>query len=59
MNKYINNLTVAEYEDIKRWLKELEPIKNEEMKKSGEQKDYVKLRFTILKIQDIIKRYKK
>lgn len=58
-NKYIDKITVAEYEDISKWLKELEPIKNNEMKQSGETKEYVKLRFTIIKIQQIIKKYKK
>lgn len=59
MNKYIDNLTVAEYENIERWLKKLEPIMNQEMKKTQKTKDYVELRFTIIKIQKIIKKYKK
>ena len=59
MNKYINNLTVAEYENIEKWLKRLEPIMNKEMKETQQTKDYVELRFTIIKIQKIIKKYKK
>ena len=59
MNKYIDNLTVAEYENIERWLKKLEPIMNQEMKETQKTKDYVELRFTIIKIQKIIKKYKK
>lgn len=59
MNKYIDNLTVAEYENIERWLKRLEPIMNQEMKETQKTKDYVELRFTIIKIQKIIKKYKK
>lgn len=59
MNKYIDNLTVAEYENIERWLKKLEPIMNQEMKKTQKTKNYVELRFTIIKIQKIIKKYKK
>ena len=56
MNKYIDNLTVAEYENIERWLKRLEPIMNQEMKETQKTKDYVELRFTIIKIQKIIKK---
>lgn len=59
MNKYINNLTVAEYENIEKWLKRLEPIMNQEMKETQQTKDYIELRFTIIKIQKIIKKYKK
>ncbi len=59
MNKYIDNLTVAEYENIERWLKKLEPVMNQEMKETQKTKDYVELRFTIIKIQKIIKKYKK
>lgn len=59
MNKYIDNLTVAEYENIEKWLKRLEPIMNQEMKETQKTKDYVELRFTIIKIQKIIKKYKK
>ena len=59
MNKYINNLTVAEYENIEKWLKRLDPIMIKEMKETQQTKDYVELRFTIIKIQKIIKKYKK
>ena len=59
MNKYIEHLTVAEYENIEKWLKRLEPIMNEEMKQTQQTKEYVELRFTIIKIQKIIKKYKK
>ena len=59
MNKYINNLTVAEYENIEKWLKRLEPIMNKEMKETQQTKEYIELRFTIIKIQKIIKKYKK
>ena len=59
MNRYIDNLTVAEYENIERWLKRLEPTMNKEMKETQQTKDYVELRFTIIKIQKIIKKYKK
>ena len=56
MNKYIDNLTVAEYENIEKWLKRLEPIMNQEMKETQKTKDYVELRFTIIKVQKIIKK---
>lgn len=59
MNKYIDNLTVAEYRNIEKWLKRLQPILNKEMAETGNQKEYVELRFTILKIQGIIKKYQK
>ena len=59
MNRYIDNLTVAEYENIERWLKRLEPTMNKEMKETQQTKDYIELRFTIIKIQKIIKKYKK
>ena len=59
MNKYIDNLTVAEYEQIEKFLRTLEPTLNAEMKATGNTKNYVELRFIILKIQKIIKKYKR
>lgn len=59
MNKYIDNLTVKEYQNIEKWLKKLQPILNQEMVDTGNQKEYVELRFTILKVQNIIKKYQK
>lgn len=59
MNKYIDNLTVAEYETLAKLLKKLEPIENKEMKTTGETKTYIELRFILLKIQRIIEKYKK
>ena len=60
MNKYIDNVTIKEYEQINRWLKDIvEPKLKEEMQQTGEQKEYVELRFTNLKILNIIKKYKK
>lgn len=59
MNKYIDNLTVNEYKQIEKLLRKLEPIENEEMKKTGETKDYIELRFILIKIQKIIKKYEK
>lgn len=59
MNKYIDNLTVKEYQNIEKWLKRIQPILNQEMVETGNQKEYVELRFTILKIQNVIKKYQK
>lgn len=59
MNKYIDNLTVKEYQNIEKWLKKIQPMLNQEMVETGNQKEYVELRFTILKVQNIIKKYQK
>ena len=59
MNKYIDNLTVAEYEQIEQLLRKLEPQLNAEMKETQETKTYVNYRFLLIKIQKIIKKYKK
>jgi len=59
MNKYIDNLTVAEYRQLEKYLKKLEPLLNAEMKETQNTKEYVDLRFMILKIQKIIKKYEK
>ncbi len=59
MNKYIDNLTVAEYEMLIKLLRKLEPIENQNMKETGYTKDYVELRCLIIKMQKIVKKYKK
>lgn len=59
MNKYIDNLTVAEYEQIERLLRKLEPQLNAEMKETQDTKQYVEYRFLLIKIQKIIKKYRK
>ncbi len=59
MNKYVDNLTVKEYQNIEKWLKRIQPILNQEMVETGNQKEYVELRFTILKVQNVIKKYQK
>lgn len=59
MNRYIDNLTVAEYETLNKFLEKLEPILNEEMKETGNTKEYIELRFIKIKILKIIKKYKK
>lgn len=59
MNKYIDNLTVKEYETLIRLLRKLEPVENKEMKETGQTKDYVELRCLIIKMQKIVQKYKK
>lgn len=59
MNKYIDKMTVADYETVIRLLKKFEPIENKEMRATGQTKDYVDLRFSIIKMQNIVKKYKK
>lgn len=59
MNKYIDNLTVAEYKQIERFLEEIKPIEEMRMKETGNTKSYIELRFILIKIQKIIKKYEK
>jgi len=59
MNKYIDHLTVAEYERIVGWLEDLQTLWEEQNKDNIKTKSYVELRFTIPKIKNIIKKYKK
>lgn len=59
MKKYIDHLTVEEYKTLEKLLMKLEPIENEEMKKTGQTKDYIELRFILIKIKKIIKKYQK
>lgn len=59
MNKYIDNLTVAEYETILHQLKQRVEVENEKMLKTGNTKTYIELRFIIIKIKKIIAKYKK
>ncbi len=58
-NKYIDHLTIEEYELIQRLLEKYEPLENEEMKRTGQTKTYVGLRFVLIKIKKIIQKYKK
>lgn len=59
MNKYIDHLTLEEYELLKEQLKiRLDEVQIE-MQETGYTKDYVKIRFLLLKIDSIIKKYKK
>lgn len=59
MNKYIDNLTVAEYETILQQLEQRVETEHEKMLKTGNTKTYIELRFIIIKIKKIIAKYKK
>jgi hypothetical protein len=59
MNKYIDHLTVNEYETVNRLLKKLEPIENTNMRETGFKKDYIELRCLMIKIDNIVKKYKR
>ena len=60
MNKYIDQLTVKEYEQIDLQLSyRLEQISREMQEGKANQKDYVDLRFLQHKIKNIIKKYRK
>lgn len=59
MNKYIDYLTVAEYELILNQLNKRLEEESELMKKTGNTKTYIELRFTIIKIKRIIEKHKR
>lgn len=59
MNKYIDHLTVSEYETIKNQLMKRLEEEEKTMKETGNTKTYVELRFILLKIKRIIEKYKK
>lgn len=59
-NKYIDQLTVKEYEQIDLQLSyRLEQVAKEMQEGKASQKDYVDLRFLQHKIKNIIKKYRK
>lgn len=59
MNKYIDYITVKEYEFIQTQLKERLAEEKLKMEKTKNTKTYVELRFILLKIDRIIKKHKK
>lgn len=60
INKYIDQLTVKEYEQINIQLGyRLEQVAKEMEEGKADQKDYVNLRFLQHKIKNIIKKYRK
>lgn len=59
MNKYIDHLTLEEYNIIEKLLKKYEEQEEKEMKQTGSTKDYVALRFILIKIKRIKEKYKK
>lgn len=61
MNKYVNHFTVAELELINKYLKRVQEEDSKRLATMGEigKKNYVDLRFIIIKTQNLIKKYKK
>lgn len=59
MKKYIDHLTVEEYRTIQRELKARLDTLKKEMEETGNTKKYVEIRFIILKITNLIKKYEK
>lgn len=59
MNKYIDHLTLEEYSIIEKLLKKYEEQEEKEMKQTGNTRDYVALRFILIKIKRIKEKYKK
>lgn len=59
MNKYIDHLTIAEYETIQRQLKKRLEEEEKAMKETGNTKEYIELRFILIKIKRIIEKYRK
>lgn len=59
MNKYIDHLTLEEYNLIEKLLKKYEEQEEKEMKKTGYTRDYIGLRFILVKVKRIKEKYKK
>ena len=59
MKGYIDHLTIAEYEFIQSQLKLRLGEENKRMIETGEKKNYVELRSILIKIKNLIEKYKK
>lgn len=59
MKGYIDHLTIAEYEFIQSQLKLRLEEENKRMIETGEKKNYIELRFILIKIKNLIEKYKK
>ena len=59
MNRYIDHLTVEEYNKLIRLLNKYKPLEEENMKRTEYKKDYIDLRFLVIKMQGIVKKYSK
>ena len=59
MKGYIDHLTIAEYEFIQSQLRLRLEEENKRMLETGEKKNYVELRFILIKIKNLIEKYKK
>ena len=53
MNKYIDHLTLEEYNLIEKLLKKYQEQEEKEMKQTGNTKNYIGLRFILIKIKRI------
>jgi hypothetical protein len=58
-NKYIDHLTLEEYSIIEKLLEKYKDLEETEMKETGSTKDYVALRFILIKIKRIKEKYTK
>ena len=59
MKGYIDHLTIAEYEFIQSQLKLRLEEENKRMIETGEKKNYIELRFILIKIKNLIEKHKK
>lgn len=59
MNRYIDHLTIEEYNTLIRLLNKYKPLEEENMKRTDYKKDYIGLRFLVIKMQGIVKKYSK
>lgn len=59
MKGYIDHLTIAEYEFIQSQLRLRLEEENKRMIETGEKKNYIELRFILIKIKNLIGKYKK
>ena len=59
MKGYIDHLTIAEYEFIQSQLKLRLEEENKRMIETVEKKNYIELRFILIKIKNLIEKYKK
>jgi hypothetical protein len=58
-NKYIDHLTLEEYNIIEKLLKKYKTLEETKMKETGNTKDYIALRFLLIKIKNIKEKYTK
>lgn len=59
MNKFIEHLTVEELEFVVQELAKVRRMEEKFMQETGKTENYVKLRFILIKIKNLISKYKK